>query len=131
MASKMSHAACFAEYGTVPRNPRWSWSGRSPDGKTVSVTFWQDRFERGGTLYRSEAHASDTKWFGSPGHKELLDNLEHALAHCGGQLRIIIAMAKDVKAEPRSIAECFPARGLHMRLIHFDRVTGDFAAERI
>lgn len=123
--------ACFEEYGTIPRNIRWSWSGRSADGRTVAVTFWQDKFEDGGRLYRSAAHMPDDQWFGSPGHNELMDNLQHAKVHCGGELRIIIAIAKDKNASPRSIAECFPAKNMRMKLTHFDRATGDFVVERI
>jgi hypothetical protein len=127
----MSHSECFAAYGTVPGNIRWSWSGRSADGKTVSVTFWQDKFESGGLVYRSSAHMPDDKWFGSPGHKELIENLQHAHDHCDGELRVIVAIAKDPTVSPRSIAECFPAKKLRMRLTHLDVATGDFLAERI
>ena len=28
-------AEAFAHFGAVPRNRRWSWSARSPDGHTV------------------------------------------------------------------------------------------------
>ncbi|HMN71894.1 MAG TPA: hypothetical protein PKA55_08495 [Rhodoblastus sp.] len=131
MSKKMTHSDCFAAYGTVPRNLRWSWSGRSRDGKVVSVTFWQDLFEDGGRIYRSSAHSSEDRWYGSPGHKELVENMQHAWDHCDGELKIIIAIAKDPKAAPRSIRECFPAINLKMRLREFDSKTGDFVVERI
>jgi hypothetical protein len=97
----------------------------------VSTTFWQDQFENAGSIYRSSTHVTDNKWVGSPGHTELIDNLKWARDHCGGELRIIIAIAKDTKASPRSIKECFPQEGLRMRIIELNDSTGDFVAERI
>jgi hypothetical protein len=131
MAKKWTHKACFEYFGTVPKNPRWSWSGRSPDGTVVSATFWQDQFEEHGRVYRGRRRAGEQRWLESPGRAELLENLRWALDHCGGVLRIIIAIAKDKTAEPRSISECFPQPALRMRLTHLDETTGDYVAERI
>jgi hypothetical protein len=131
MPKTMSHTECFDFYGTVPKNIRWSWSGKSLDGKIISVTFWKDKFENGGKSYRSVSHLPDDKWVGSPGHNELIENLKHSFEKCDGILHVIIALAKDVNASPRSIAECYPAKGLIMRLTHFDETTGDFVAERV
>ncbi len=41
MPKVWTHKECFEVYGTIPKNPRWSWSGRSAAGKVVSATFWQ------------------------------------------------------------------------------------------
>lgn len=131
MPKAWTHKECFEKYGTVPRNPRWSWSGRSPDGRVVSVTFWQDQFEAKGSIYRSSTQTKDNKWVGSPGHNELLENLAWARDNCDGEIRIIVAIAKDTKASPRSIKECFPAEGLKMRISYLNYITGDFVAERI
>ena len=68
---------------------------------------------------------------GKPGRTELLDNLKWAYENCDGVLRIIIAIAKDPKANPRSILECFPQKKLRMRLTHFDEDAGEYIAERI
>jgi len=130
MPRKWTHQECFEHFGVLPRNLRWSWSGRSADGKVVAVTFWQDKFEEKGAIYKSTAHSADKKWVGSPGHKELVENLNWTRDHCGGELRIIIAIAKDEQAEPRSIKECFPSK-MRMRLIRFDEASGEFVAERI
>ncbi|MBF9234617.1 hypothetical protein [Microvirga alba] len=45
--------AAFAYFGAAGRNPRWSWSARSPDGKTVVVTMWKDliTYENGTAIY--------------------------------------------------------------------------------
>lgn len=131
MPKRFTHKECFESYGTKPRNLRWSWSGRSVDGKVVSVTLWQDRFENGVNQYRSAAHVGDDKWFGSPGHNELIENLAWAQRECDGEVRVIIAIAKDRAASPRSIRECFPKPELRMRVAHLDLHTRDFVLERI
>ncbi|WP_441230074.1 hypothetical protein AB7828_10155 [Tardiphaga sp. 215_C5_N2_1] len=130
MAGKLTHKACFEFFGTVPKNPRWSWSGRSPDGKVVSVTFWQDQFEDRGRVYRSKLRPGE-KAMPKAGRTELLENLKWSHENCGGVLHIIIAIPKDPKAEPRSILECFPQKILRMKLTHFDEGTGQYVAERI
>ena len=129
MAEKWTHRACFEHFGTIPKNPRWSWSGRSLDGNIVSVTFWQDQFEEGGRIYRGRRRPSEA--IGKAGRTELLENLKWARDNCDGVLRIIIAIAKDPKAEPRSISECFPQKTLRMRIISLDETTGEYVAERI
>jgi hypothetical protein len=131
MGKKWTKKECFPHYGVKPRNLRWSWSGRSPDGKTVAVAFWQDRFLNGGRVYRSSNHAGDETWFGSAGHTELIENLVWARDNCDGLLRIIVGIAKDTKQEPRSTLECFPQDRLVMRITHLDESTCDFVTERV
>jgi hypothetical protein len=128
MAKKWTHKACFEHFGTVPKNLRWSWSGRSLDGQVVSVTFWADRFEEKGRIYRGRRRASGVS---QAGFTELLENLKWARDNCDGTLRIIIAIPKDPKANPRSIAECFPHKTLRMRLTSLDEAAGEYVAERI
>lgn len=120
---------CFKFYRTVPTNIRWSWSGRSLDGKTVSVTFWQDLFEGKERVYRSTSHKAQDKWYGSRGHKELIANLAHARDNCEGVLKIIVAIPIDPDASPREIKECFPAPNMEMRLVSLDPATGEFLAK--
>jgi hypothetical protein len=127
----MSHKDCFDEYGVVPRNTRWSWSGRSPDGKVVAVRLWRDLFEDRGKIYRSVTHTSQDKWFDSAGHRELIENLAWARDSCGGEVRIIIAVAKDTKVSPRSIRESYAAKNLRMRVSHLDEGAKEFILQRI
>ena len=68
MTEKWTRKRCFDFYGVVPKNPRWSWSGRSPYGKVVAVTFWKDEFENGGRTYRLDPAKRKGKWIGSPAH---------------------------------------------------------------
>lgn len=131
MSKKWSHKACFEHYGAKPGNPRWSWSGRSDDGRTVAVTCWQDRFESGIDLYRSHTHLGEAGWSSRPGHNELIRNLAWARDNCDGQVRIIVAIPEDRNASPRSIRECFPRPDISMRVTKLDEASGDFVLERI
>jgi hypothetical protein len=131
MAKDWTLSQSFASLGTVPKNKRWSWSGRSADGKKVSVTLWQDLFEKGTMLYRSTASSSQESWVGSSGHLELIENLAWARDNLDGEVSVIIAVAKDKNASPRTIRECFPQPNLIMRLVELNEKSGDFALERI
>jgi hypothetical protein len=129
MAKKWTHTAAFKHFGTKPKNIQWSWSARSPEGETVVVTLWQDKFKRrdGRIVYERQGifnGSPDTR----PGFRELMDNLAWAQTHCHGRFRVITAIAKDVTAEPRSIRECAPTN-MVMRLTHLDMTTGTFSAE--
>jgi hypothetical protein len=57
-----------------------------------------------------------------------MDNLAWARDHCGGRFNVIIAKAKDERADPRSIDECYPVKW-SMKLIEFDSAAGTFMAE--
>ena len=131
MTKKYNHSDCFAYFSVVPKNLRWSWSGKSEDNSVVAVTLWQDRFEGGGKIYRSRNHRGDEWWLHSPGNSELMDNLELARDNLDGVVQVIVAIPKDKSASPRSIKECFPHPSLRMRVTQLDRVTGEFTLERI
>lgn len=131
MAKTWTLSQSFDSLGTVPKNKRSSWSGRSSDGKKVSVTLWRDLFENGTMLYRSTASCSQEGWEGSSGHLELVENLAWARDNLDGKVSVIIAVAKDKNASPRSIQECFPQPNLIMRVVELDENSGDFALERI
>jgi hypothetical protein len=57
-----------------------------------------------------------------------MENLRWALDHCDGWVRVIIAIAKNKNAHPRSISECFPSK-MQLRVTHLDQTTGAFAFE--
>ena len=109
--------------------PARSWSGRSPDGATVVLTFWQDRLN-----YKTKPISYDD--FGwdrypierLPGNTERKANIRWALDHLDGIVRVVIAKAVDTKAVPRKIAECFPQKSLTMRITEFDEAKGEFRA---
>jgi hypothetical protein len=131
MARQWSHNECFEFYDVQPKNPRWSWSGRSADGKTVAVTLWQDRFLEGGRVYRNFDSDRPGEWRSRPGFVELLDNLEYAAKHLDGAVRIILAKAKDRNASPRSIERSWPQPNILMRVTALNRDEGKFTLERI
>jgi hypothetical protein len=129
--SKNTHSACFEFFGVVPKNARWSWSGRSLDGQDVAVTLWQDRFEEKGRIYRSWKTDQPGEWRSRPGFVELVENLAHARDNLKGKVHVIIAVAKDKAASPRSIERSFPQPSLKMRVIELDESDGTFVLERI
>jgi hypothetical protein len=128
MPKRWSHTDAFAHFGTTPRNVQWSWSARSEDGQTVVVTFWQDQFSRRGDRLIYTRPAAEPNLRRRAGFGELMENLAWARDHCDGRFKVIIAKAKDLDADPRSIAECFPSK-MVMRLLEFDVDTGAFLAE--
>jgi hypothetical protein len=125
---KWTHTGAFKHFGTKPKNVRWSWSARSTDGKSVVATFWQDRFEKRGGRLVYDRLAAPLDVSSRPGFSELMENLAWARDRCDGRLNVIIAIAKDTNAEPRSIRECFPS-GMVMRLRSLDTNSGAFVAE--
>ena|ERR1700693_654643 len=131
MPRKHTHIECFEFFGTKPRNTYWSWSARNEESKVVVVTLWQDELKpRDGKLtYRREGYDPITP-DRRPGNKELLENLQWAMDHCDGKFKVIVAIAVDPKAEPRSIRECFPHPKLTMRVMELNLSTGSFEAEQ-
>ncbi len=130
MTKKSGLAACFKRYGAQGRNPRWSWSARSEDGKTVVLTLWKDGISvsNGVPSYDSFAPEGRAAWIDTPGNRERLENLKWARDNCGGLFRVVITIAKDVHAEPRSISECYPQPNLVMRITAMNEETGEFRA---
>lgn len=57
-----------------------------------------------------------------------MENLRWAVDHCDGWVKVIIAIAKDKLASPRSISECFPSK-MELRVLHLDETTGAFTFE--
>lgn len=77
-------AAAFQAYGARGRNPRWSWSARTPDDQIV-MTFWSDQFRKEGTrlTYSTIGRSDLSKWQDLPGNRERIENLKWAKDHCG------------------------------------------------
>ncbi len=92
------------------------------------MTMWQDEIRREGDaiVYQSYPRRRERK---RPGASERLENLLWARERCGGLVRVVIMRAKDTKADPRSIAGCFPQDRLVMRITSIDEATGAFRAE--
>ena len=130
--SKLSLSAAFAAYGAKAKNPRWSWSARSPDGKTVVLALWQEGFS--GKPMRYDGRAQDpTKapWQATPGNRERIENLIWANDHCEGRFRIVFLKRDKRFDHPWRIEEPFVSENLWMKIMYLDRETGDFTAEAI
>lgn len=126
--SKWTREAWFEHFGAVCKNPRWSWSARSPDGKTVVMTMWEDEIVWDGlkATYQSRVRIRTDK---RPGEIERLDNLKWARDYCDGRVRVVRMTARDEKADPRNIATCYPDDDLIMRVTELDEMKGTFRAE--
>jgi hypothetical protein len=126
MARKTRLRDAFAYFdGAKGRSPRWSWSARSADGRTVVVLLWQrDIVKTGGKI---KVHFRYQPW--KLGNKELMENLAHARDHCRGLFRVVISVDKD---DARGkIHRCWPEPGLVMKLIEMSPETGEFHAESV
>jgi hypothetical protein len=123
----------FAYFGAVKKY-RWSWSGRSEDGKTVVVTLWKDQLkhEAGLTVFDCRGDSRLHEWRDRPGNKERLQNLMWARDHCGGLFRVVITIRDDIESSIPRIVDRYPDETLVMRLVGDpDEDTGEFRAESV
>jgi hypothetical protein len=122
--------AAFAVYGAVPRNAVWSWSARSPDGKTVALTLWKDEFDYKSrpVRYSTFGKSGRPEWADRNGNLERIENLRWARDFCDGLFRVVIVEAVDPKVSPRSIKRAYPQENLTMKLDGFDEETGEFSS---
>jgi hypothetical protein len=125
---RITKTEAFKRLGVRPKNIRWSWSGRSDDGKVVGVTFWEDLLKREGErlVYEVAGYRPDVRT--RPGFSELMDNLSWARDKCGGRIRFMIVKAEDIRAEPRRGVSHSPS-DIVMKVTHLDTDTGAFRAE--
>ena len=130
MATKWTHVQAFLALGTIPLNRFWSWSARSVDGRTVAVTLWREQLR--GLAGRMVCTRSDWgDWHQGNGSRAFFADLKWAVEHCGGIVRVVVAV-RDPKALPQvRMAECYPCRNLYLRVVHFDRITGAFTLEQV
>lgn len=131
MAKGWTRGSAVAYFGAKVGNLRWSWSGRSADGKTVVMTMWQDEIktENGKVVYESRPRPPHERK--KPGATERLENLKWARDHCDGLVRVVIAVAKDPTASPRQAESWFPHPTLVMKITDSDERTAAFRAESV
>jgi hypothetical protein len=129
MPRKWTRSECFEHFGASCKNPQWSWSAKSADGRVVVMCMWQDEIKREGDRMVYQSLTPRRGEENRPGTKERLENLKWAREHCDGLARVVVMRANDTKAGPRSIAECFPHDKLVMRITHINEATGEFRAE--
>ncbi len=128
MPKRYTHTDCFNHFGVHWKNINWSWSGKSD--QKVAVTPWQDRFQENGSAYESWHDDVPGEWRSRPGFVELIENLAFARDHLSGVVHVIIAVAKDKVARPRSIDRSFPSQ-MTMRVVNLDENEGKFRLELI
>ncbi|MGC2827106.1 MAG: hypothetical protein WA322_23245 [Pseudolabrys sp.] len=118
----MTRRNAFAKFGVTPVNNRWAWSARNETTKIVVICLWKDRFrgEEGKLTYVPR----DKIEVGSkPGWGQFMRDLQFAVDHCNGLVHIIMLVAKDMNADPRSIVDCYPT-GMVMKVTEFNPETG-------
>lgn len=120
-------ADAFAFFGTCPGNPRWSWSGVSPDSTAVAVTIWENEVGPDGSVDYF-GHEGLATWSAKPGNRERIRNLTIARDNCGGLFHVIWVTARDFNETPWSIAGRCPEENFMMKLVDLDESTGEFSA---
>lgn len=132
MRETWNKTTAFEYFGVPLLNTRWSWSGRSSDSSVVALVLWQDGVKgKNGELTYDDTEDADAEWRSRPGSKERTKILEHCRDYLGGRFRAVIAVAIDVKADPRQIERCFPQKDVFWQLDYFDDKTGAFSAHVI
>lgn len=128
MTNKWTRTAAFRYLNTEPRNPNWSWSARSADGKTVAVSLWKDEFKGPiGSMVYDRCTTAD--WHDGPGKHQFFRDLAWAVAHCGGIVCVILVI-RDPR-EPGRVLECYPQKNWLMRVTHLDPRAGAFRLEQV
>jgi hypothetical protein len=123
----------FEALGVTLKNDRWSWSGRTPDGKTVVLQLWKDRlnYKTKPISYNDFDDPTLPTWINRPGNKDRIEDLKWARAHCEGTFRVVIGVAKDIHANPRETIEAYHRGDLIMKIVEFNEETGEFRAEMV
>jgi hypothetical protein len=133
MARNWTLADAFAYDGAIARNSRWGRSARSPDGRTVVITLWDDEIDDDGNTVVADmfGHERLHLWKHKLGNRDRIKNLVWARDRCDRLFRVVMVTAKDSKASPRSIAKLYPHKTLVMKLVRLDENTGEFRAESV
>jgi hypothetical protein len=133
MTEQWTLAKAFAFFGATATNHVWSWSARSTDEQTVVLTLWEDQitYEGNRLVYDMRNHPSLSHWQKALGNRDRIKNLILAFNNTDVKVRAVRVTAKDVNADPRSIAARRPEKNLLLRITHLDTVTGEFRAEAI
>jgi hypothetical protein len=99
----------------------------------VVLTVWQDGIKVSGNSvsYDSFDLEGSGEWRSLPGNRERIANLKWARDCCEGKFRVVITIAEDVGAVPRSIVDWFPKQNLVMCITDLDENTGEFEAESV
>jgi len=132
MTGGLRLSAAYRAYGCVTKTP-YSWSGRSPDGKTVAISMWVDGIHNDTSpmTYGSVGKEDIANWEWRQGNKDRIEDLKWSHDHCGGRLRVIITVPEDFDAPTRKVAEAWVRPDLVMQLDELNENTGEFRASLI
>jgi hypothetical protein len=70
-------------------------------------------------------------WHKGNGSKFFFEDLAWAVAHCGGIVRVIVAIRDGSVFPLVRTMECYPSKKLMMRVKHLDPVAGAFRLEQV
>jgi hypothetical protein len=126
-------AVAFKKAGATAKNPRWSWSARSKNGKVVLMTLWKDliNYKTNPISYSTFDRENLSVSIDKPGNRERLENLKWVRDHCDGLFRVIITTAKDVKADTREIEDAHFQARMIMKLVELREETGELRAVNV
>ena len=130
MAGKVQ---AFEYFGIKLRNDRWSWSGRTADGKTVAIQLWKDHFDYK-TKPISYSDFGDKRlplWTSRLGNLERIENLKWAAHNCEGQFRVVIGTPVDDNVDSRQTSDAYPQKRMVMKIVDFNETTGELRAEMV
>lgn len=123
----MTRTKSFRQLNALLSCP-YRWSGKSTDGKTVVVSLWRDEFVGpAGAMVYEKGDTND--WVDGPAKREFFRHLRWALDHCGGIVRVVVAV-RDLADRARA-SDCYPAPKLILRIAELDAINGAFRLEQV
>ena len=131
MAGPGTMTAAFAHFGIHLSTPLQVWSAVAPDGKTVALALWRDRFEgTPPTDYHERKEVRDklpSGWIDLRGNRNRRAHL--AIIGVGGRFRVVLATAKNTMPHPRKGADWAARPDLDMEITYINKETGQFGAK--
>ncbi|MDP2131664.1 MAG: hypothetical protein U0975_06245 [Erythrobacter sp.] len=120
----------FAYFGATTHNVRQAWSAMTPDGKAVVLTIWDHKKGDDGSVdyFDPDRHV---RWNRRWGNRERKRHIRHALENCDGKFRVIWVVARDPKADPKTIRDRIADPHTIMQITRYCDETGEFAARPI
>ena len=135
----MNKKQAFAIFGLIQTNERWSWSAKSHDGKTVSITVWADQINKNPDIvmfvdtFNLPHNQRNELWRDAKGNRERIKHLSHARKHLDGLVRVLMVHAVDAGAYPRQVKanSVEPITNCFFRVVELNERTGEFKLERL
>lgn len=123
----------FAHFDVSLKNDRWSWSGKTVDGKAVVLQLWRDILNDQTTPKSYDVFGDPRlpEWIKKHGNTERIKDIKWAIERCDGNFRVVIGHAKDVTIGVRRTAAACPQPNLIMKIVKFNENTGEFRAEAV